>query len=172
MSKALVGYDCLGNNGNAVDLTRCYHDFKPQMKYSLLDRGYETVPWILQSQFETAGGEIHCEHALTHFDHVKLSDGTSGVELHFQGDREPVRARAIVLAMPRHAMELLRQVGPDRPCARPHTLAALSPAAGSVMPIALYKIFVGYNFPWWETAGVTQGRSFTEMSARQCYYWA
>ena len=29
-----------------------------------------------------------------------------------------------------------------------------------------------YDFPWWESVGVTRGRSVTDLPIRQCYYWA
>jgi monoamine oxidase len=31
---------------------------------------------------------------------------------------------------------------------------------------------VAYDFPWWESLGVTKGRSVTDLPIRQCYYWA
>lgn len=168
LSKALVGYDCLGNNANAVDLTRCYFDFTPGVKYYLLDGGYEAVPWILQAEFEAAGGEVHLNTWLASFDKTTLADGSEGVELRFKDDRAPVKARAVVLAMPRRSLELLRPTGPVLdPAKAPQARALL----GSVMPIPLYKMFIGYNYAWWEAAGVTEGRSFTDMPVRQCYYW-
>ena len=169
LSKTLVGYDCLGNNANAVDLLRCYFDFTPGVKYFLLKGGYETVPWILQQQFEANGGEVHCKSWLSSFDRVRLSDGSEGVELRFKDNRPPVRARALVLAMPRRSLELLDRTGPVLdPLHAPHVPYLLN----AVMPVALYKMFIGYNYPWWEAAGVSEGRSFTDMPVRQCYYWA
>jgi Flavin containing amine oxidoreductase len=169
LSKALVGYDCLGNNANAVDLTSCYFDFTPDVKYFLLDGSYEAVPWTLEQEYVAAGGELFLNSSLSSFDRVALSDGSDGVELRFSDGREPVRARALVLAMPRRSLEKLTPTGPVLDPARaPHVQKML----GSVMPIALYKIFVAYNYPWWESAGVTEGRSFTDLPVRQCYYWA
>jgi len=168
LSKTLVGYDCLGNNANAVDLTSCYFDFTPDVKYYLLNGSYEAVPWILEEQFKTAGGEVHLNTWLTFFDQTTLADGSQGVELHFKDGRAPVKARAIVLAMPQRSLRLLSPRGPVLDPARAPQFQSL---LGSVMPIPLYKIFVGYNYPWWEAMGVTQGRSFTELPVRQCYYW-
>ncbi len=168
LSKALVGYDCLGNNANAVDLTTCYFDFTPDVKYFLLDGSYEAVPWILEQQFVAAGGKVIFNSWLASFDEVVLSDGTTGVELRFTDGREPVRARAIVLAMPRRSLERLTATGP---VLDPVRAPEVQNMIGSVMPIALYKIFVAYNYPWWESAGVTEGRSFTDLPIRQCYYW-
>lgn len=168
LSKALVGYDCLGNNANAVDLTSCYFDFTPDVKYFLLDGSYEAVPWTLQEEYEAAGGELHLNTWLSSFDEIKLADGSKGVELHFRDGRDPVRARSLVLAMPRRSLEKLTPTGPVLDPARAPNFQSL---LGSVMPIPLYKMFIGYNYPWWEAAGVTQGRSFTDLPIRQCFYW-
>ena len=32
--------------------------------------------------------------------------------------------------------------------------------------------FVAYHEPWWETLGITTGRSVTDLPVRQVYYWA
>ena len=168
LSKTLVGYDCLGNNANAVDLTSCYFDFTPEVKYFLLNGGYEAVPWILQSQYEDAGGEVHLNTWLSSFEETTLADGSKGMELRFKDGRDPVAARALILALPRRSLELLTPTGPLLDPARaPHVRAML----GSVMSIPLYKMFVGYPYPWWESIGVTKGRSFTDLPIRQCYYW-
>ena len=41
-----------------------------------------------------------------------------------------------------------------------------------MIPIPLFKLFVAYEFPWWESVGVDTGRSVTDLPVRQCYYWA
>jgi hypothetical protein len=169
LSKTLVGYDCLGNNANAVDLTSCYFDFTPDVKYFLLNGSYEAVPWTLQQGYEQAGGEIHLNAWLASFDEATLSDGSKGVELVFKDGRDPIKARALILALPRRSLELLTPTGPVLDPARAPQFQNL---LGSVMSIPLYKLFLGYNYPWWESMGVSQGRSFTDLPIRQCYYWA
>lgn len=39
-------------------------------------------------------------------------------------------------------------------------------------PIPLYKAFVAYHEPWWTRAGVSSGRSVTDLPLRQIYYWS
>lgn len=56
VARSLIGYDCLGSNANAFDLICEYFDFTPDVRYYLLNKGYECVPWILQKRFEDAGG--------------------------------------------------------------------------------------------------------------------
>jgi hypothetical protein len=168
LARTLVGYDCLASNANAVDLISEYFDFTPGVTYSLLNQGYDSVPWTLQKQFEDAGGELIQGAWVAGFDKATLSDGTTGVVLHFADGRPSVTARAIILAMPQRSLELLRREGPVLdPSKAPHVQEML----GSVQPIPLYKLFVAYEYPWWTAVGVRQGRSLTDTPVRQLYYW-
>jgi monoamine oxidase len=168
LARTMVGYDCLGSNANAVDLISEYYNFTPSVTYSLLNQGYESVPWALQKRFENAGGEVVSGSWMSGFDKVKLADGSDGVVLHFSDQRPSVTARAIILAMPRRSLELLRQEGPVLdPAMAPQFRAML----GSVQPIPLYKLFAAYDYPWWNAVGVQQGRSLTDIPLRQLYYW-
>ena len=173
VARTMIGYDCLGSNANAVDLICEIYDFSPDVKYYLLKQGYETVPWTLQQKFEEAGGELVCDTWVAGFEQKTLADGTTGVELHFRGDRPPVTARAIVLAMPRRSIELLLRKGPVLdPAVAPHVPHLLN----AVRPIPLYKLFLAYEYPWWNAVAASpdrplQGRSLTDTPARQLYYW-
>jgi monoamine oxidase len=99
---------------------------------------------------------------LTGFD----SDGR-GVELDFADGRHAT-ARAVILAMPRRAIELLEERGP---VLDPEKSPRFRQLLNTVMPIPLYKLFLVYPFPWWESLGVSQGRSLTDLPLHQCYYW-
>jgi monoamine oxidase len=167
LARTLVGYDCLGSNANAVDLISEYFDFVGGVTYSLLNQGYDSVPWTLQKQFEEAGGELIKGASLTGFDKTTLRDGTTGVALQFADGQPTVTARAIILAMPRRSLELLRREGP---VLHPSN-TAVQTMIGSVEPIPLYKLFLAYEYPWWTAVGVNQGRSLTDIPLRQLYYW-
>lgn len=168
VARTLVGYDCLGSNANAVDLICEYFEFVPGVKYYLFNQGYDTVPWELEKRFKNAGGELIQEEWVSGFESTTLSDGSAGVELHFRGARPPVTAGAIILAMPRRSLELLDRVGPVfGPTHAEHVRRLVS----SVRAIPLYKLFLAYEYPWWQTVGVQQGRSLTDTPVRQLYYW-
>ena len=171
LSLATVGYDGLGWNANAVDMTTEYFDFTPDVKYFLIDGGYDMVPWTLAKELEQAGGQIELGAWLEGFDAATLEDGTTGVSLHFRNecDGHTKIARSVILAMPRRAIELLR---PDGPVLDPRRAPKFQSMMQAVEPLPLYKLFICYPFPWWETVGVTQGRSLTDLPVRQCYYWA
>jgi monoamine oxidase len=155
-----IGYDVLGANYNAVDLITEFFDFAPGTDYRMLDQGYEFLPWTLKVQFEDNGGEITTGRWLRGFDY----DPNTGVSLRFDDDTL-VTARAIVLAMPRRALERLLRESPPLGQMEQGLL-------NTVAPIPLFKLFLTYDTPWWQEAGVRVGRSLTDLPLRQCYYWA
>lgn len=162
-----VGYDCLGGDANAADLIAEYFDFRPDVKYYLLDDGYENLPWQLERQYREAGGTIVDDSWALGFDAVNLAGG-QGVEIRFHGDRPPLRARAVVLALPQRAIRLLQPTGPVLdPLRAPQVQHLLD----SVEPVPLFKLFMVYPNAWWTQTGVSQGRSLTDLPLRQCYYW-
>jgi Flavin containing amine oxidoreductase len=165
-ARATVGYDCLGGNSNALDLITEFFDFTPDVQYRMVNEGYEAVPWQLQQRFHAAGGRIEFNCWLDGFVGVQLADGSKGVQLNLRDGRK-LSARAIVLAMPRRAIELLEPEGEvldPRNTQFRHDLA-------SVRAIPLFKCFLLYPESWWQAAGVSKGRSLTDLPLRQCYYW-
>jgi len=155
-----IGYDVLGANYNAVDLITEFFDFMPKTDYRMLDQGYEFLPWTLKERFENNGGEVKTGSWLQGFDY----DRNIGFSLRFDAGT-PVTARAIVLAMPRRPLELLLRESPPLKQMDQGLL-------NTVAPIPLFKLFLIYETPWWQDAGVRVGRSLTDLPLRQCYYWA
>jgi monoamine oxidase len=169
LCRTTVGYDSLGMNANAVDLCREYFDFTPGTQYFLLDDGYESLPWTLESEFKEAGGRVVMNSWVRSFDAAELPDGTTGIAVQFNDCRPTVFARSIVLAMPQRSLERLGQIGPVMdPAQSPHMRTLMD----AVEPVSLQKLFVTYPYPWWRQVGVTEGRSLTDLPVRQCYYWA
>lgn len=164
------GYYSITTNWNAGDALRmCLGDFAPGITYHGLNDGFETVPHALRDRFIKAGGTVHAGHRLASFDRISLPDGSTGVRLELvtPAGRQTVLARHLVLAMPRRSLQLLSQTG--------HVLDPknkdVHDLIDSVEGIPLFKVFVAYHTPWWETVGVTAGRSTTTLPLRQCYYW-
>jgi monoamine oxidase len=168
LARAMVGYDILGSNANAVDLIPEVFGFSPNEQFYLLNGGYDAVPWTLQQRFQELGGEVIQNTSLASFDKAALDGGETGVTLQFRKGHDPVTARAIILAMPRRSLEMLAPKGPVLDPAQAPEVQKLLP---SVEPVALYKLFLVYSHPWWQNVGVTQGRSLTDTPVRQCYYW-
>ena len=165
-ARATIGYDCLGGNTNALDLITEFFDFTNDVEYRMVNEGYEAVPWQLQQRFTDAKGDIEFNCWLDGFVGVTLDDGSKGVQLNLRDGRK-LKARAIVLAMPRRAIELLEPEGEvldQRNTKFRHDLA-------SVRAIPLFKCFLLYPESWWQAAKVSSGRSLTDLPLRQCYYW-
>lgn len=164
------GYDSIFFTWNAADgFPWNIGDYGASIQYSRLTEGYEMLPKTLHQRFEDVGGKVHFEHRLTRFDTVKLDDGSEGVELHLvhAGHHKVVRARKLILAMPRRSLELLDQTGSvlGQEQHEVHKLIQ------SVVPIPLFKLALCYRTRWWEELGITQGQSVTDLPIRQCYYW-
>jgi monoamine oxidase len=164
------GYDTTQLNWNAADTVVLNADFSPSVQFSRVAEGYEEVPRQLAERFEDQGGEIHLHNGVRSLGFAKLADGTRGVALEIQnartGRRREVRARCAILALPRRSLELLDPVGPV--LGDPGFRQLLT----TVTPIPLFKAFVAYHQPWWETIGISSGRSVTDLPVRQVYYWA
>jgi monoamine oxidase len=167
LARASGGYDTPLLNWNALDTISLNFDLADGVTYSAVDGGYQSLPLTIAAQFEQAGGKIELDHHLHSFDvdpdgRVVLSLGGPDNVSH------NVRAGSLVLAMPRRSLELLAPTGPVLGPDHPEIRKLIE----SVTPIPLFKLCVAYQYPWWESVGVTQGRSQTDLPIRQCYYWA
>jgi monoamine oxidase len=164
------GYDTTQLNWNAADTVILNSDFSPDAQYSRVADGYEQVPHELAERFVEQGGHVHLQQGVRRVEAATLSDGSTGVELQIEnaqtGRRRTVRARSVILAMPRRSLELLDPTGP--------VLGddAFRALLTTVTPIPLFKAFVAYHEPWWEPLGITAGRSVTDLPLRQVYYWS
>ncbi|MFO0444395.1 MAG: flavin monoamine oxidase family protein, partial [Betaproteobacteria bacterium] len=162
------GYDCLVSNWSAADASPfILADFGSGVTYSRFRHGFHQLPQKLAHAVQARGGTIEFHRCLASFDVEPAPGGGTQAVLRFR-DGRVVRAKKLVLAMPRRSLELLDPtgavLGPQQRAAR----ALIE----TVEPIPLFKIFLSYRQPWWEkAAGVSTGRSLTDLPIRQCYYW-
>lgn len=179
---ATSGYDSIFHTWNAADgFPWNLADFGTHPTFHHVTSGFDELPLTVAQRFTDAGGDVEFGHWLKSFDMVELGDGTNGMELQFDSGRT-VRARHLILAMPRRSLELLDQAGAVLAPENTHVHELI----GSVTPIPLFKLGVCYSYPWWETLPevevdgpggpimqkITRGESVTDLPARQCYYWA
>ena len=163
-AKEAGGYDSTLTSWNAADAIPWYlSDFGTDAKYYGFTDGYETLPSDIADAFRKAGGEIHFGAWLEGFDVTDDSEGQL-VSLHFETG-EHVAANRLILAMPRRAIDLIT---PGAPMLQEPAVSAL---VSSVTGHALFKLWTAYRYPWWSAAGVSQGKSNTDLPLRQCYYW-
>jgi monoamine oxidase len=163
------GYSSTLSNWNAADAIPWYlSDFGVAPHYKGFCQGYQSVPLALAELFEQAGGELRLNAKLEGFEE---HDG--GFELQLADG--PVRAKQLILAMPRRSLDLLA------PTSAPLREPSVQTLIGSVTPRPLFKLFTTYTNPWWRNAGYTTatgefvpveaGRTVTDLPVRQTYYW-
>ncbi|UWR23903.1 FAD-dependent oxidoreductase [Sulfitobacter sp. S190] len=179
------GYDSILYTWNAADgLPWNLSDFGRSVTYSRLAEGYQEVPLRCAEHFEKAGGTISTDHRLISFDTTKMQDGTTGVEFKVEsgGSITTRKARNLVLAMPRRALEILAPTGAVMDPENRSVRALME----SVTPIPLFKLALCYSYAWWEDLPpvavpdgngqpvmkkITKGESVTDLPVRQLYYW-
>jgi hypothetical protein len=128
-----LGYDFLLNNYNAATMIQECQAFFPRLDYYGITAGYDQLPRRMARQFAADGGAIHLGWRLLSFEPATLQDSSAGVRLTFctnsQGwatdacdETATVDARALILAMPRRALELI---------SLPRRAAEAGPSTGS-----------------------------------------
>lgn len=172
------GYETIVNNWNAAEaIPFLLADFAPGSTYYRLVKGFEALPRALAMAFVKDGGQIYYEHRLHRLDceadgsalHLILDHGTPSAfrfGRRITGQTVLRRARHVILAMPRRAIEMLH----PESCIFNQT--QFEDDVRAVLPQPGFKIFAAYRQPWWQQARqVTAGRSVTDLPLRQCYYW-
>jgi monoamine oxidase len=157
---AAGGYQSVLANWNAADAIPWFlSDFGVTPRYRGFKKGFQQVPLALAAKVVQAGGRIQLNariHGFAWRDGIVELQTTEGMV---------IRARHLILAMPRRSLELLM---PNAPLLQTASVRRL---IGSVTPRPLFKLFTTYREPWWLAAGVKSGRSVTDLPIRQTYYW-
>lgn len=160
LAVAAGGYESTITNWNAADAIPWYlSDFGITPEYFGFKQGFQQVPLTIAEKVEKAGGKIHYDTPLRGFELTG-----DGVKLNFRSGKS-VNAAALILAMPRRALELIT---PESPLLQSEAVTDL---IKSVTPRPLFKLFATYEYPWWLAAGVKEGRTTTDLPLRQTYYW-
>jgi hypothetical protein len=79
-----------------------------------------------------------------------------------RGSTIEVRAKKLILAMPRRSLELIKS--------RFFENSWLKANIPSVLIQSAFKLFLAYERPWWRALGLVAGRSVTDLPVRQIYY--
>ncbi len=163
------GYDSFYGSWNAAEMSSwIMDDFAGTPTYFTLVDGYDALPRRMAQHFTRAGGAV--VHGAT-LRRIRRDDagGDGALALDFVDARgEPaatVRARQVILALPRRAIERL---APD---SLPNTSAVFQRDLASVTPQAAGKVYLSYKEAWWRELGIVAGRSTTDLPIRQCYYF-
>jgi len=155
------GYDDWIEGETGLDEMDYYfvHDDENQAFWTLVG-GYQGLPLALAERAARGGVGVSTTERL-----VSLRATSNGFELAFRDSLDrvsSVTAAKVILALPRRALECIV----DFPLAREQRFANL---IASVTPIAACKSLLLYQRPWWRDHGIVEGRSITDMPARQFY---
>lgn len=170
------GYDSILHTWSGADgFSWNVGDYGPTVEYLHVKDGYERVPLEMADRFQKAGGDIHLNTRLQRF--TRDDDGLLTLTLAVDGGTRTVRAKNLILAMPRRSLELIDPVGPVLDPSHQDVRDLVE----SVVPIPLFKLAICYERAWWEDlppvdAGqgpvrIEKGKSVTDLPVRQCYYW-
>ena len=171
-----------------------------------IKEGYAAIPGRLQVGFEACNGYTHLNHQLLRFDRAEDGDGyelcfyersagetITAIEAEDDGDgskQKTVRAKFLVLAMPKRSIELLDrrttllfQKNIDKRYCQPVPKSAVPEPSvqptvnaellDTVTNMDAIRIFLAYDYPWWQEKypELKRGRSTTDLGLRQFYYW-
>ena len=130
--------------------------------YTLAD-GYDQLPLSLASAFTDGGGTTFMSTQVATVESVTTGpQGSTTFEL-AAADGSTCTAAAVVLAMPRRALELL-----DSPIlAEPSVRELIASVTGQ----PVLKIFCCYDDAWWAPLGITAGSSATDLPIGQTWYF-
>ncbi|MBW8879422.1 MAG: FAD-dependent oxidoreductase [Acidobacteria bacterium] len=174
------GYDANVANADAVTQLPAT-EYSDETKFLTLADGYDQLPIQLADRFNRAmpgglpeGERVRMNHRLAE---IVIGSGEYPYTLRFEPTvtvsgstrkvegAEPtlVRAKKVILAMPRRSLELIDSTFFDDPW--------LQVNLGSVLIQSAFKLAFAYESPWWRALGLVAGRSVTDLPIRQTYYF-
>jgi lysine 2-monooxygenase len=150
------GYGDWIDGETGLDELDYYFDHDDESKpFFTLVGGYQRLPLTLAKQagaIVTTKARVASLRAEQVGYHLAIVDSN--------GRRTALRARKVILALPRRGIERIEDF------LDAHRFASL---IRSVTPIPACKSLLLYQRPWWNDLGIREGRSVTDMSARQFY---
>jgi monoamine oxidase len=174
------GYEANVANANAVTQLPAT-EYSDNTKFLTLRDGYDELPKTLAREFNDgmpgglpSGKRVKTNHRLRA---IELGTGDYPYTLSFEptvthaakttaqrgGDKIVVRAKKLILAMPRRSLELITSSFFDDPWLKTNIQSVLIQSA--------FKLMLAYETPWWRALGLVAGRSVTDLPIRQTYYF-
>jgi len=160
-SEDISGYDDWIEGETGLDELDYYFIHDDESKpFNTIWGGYQRLPLTLATQAQKAGVKSESDARL-----VSLREMANGFRLQLRdghGRQTTLTAASVVLALPRRALERIE----DFPARHEKRFAQL---IASVTPIPACKSLLLYARPWWRDHGVVEGRSISDLPARQFY---
>ena len=160
-----IGYSAVVSNWNAADALSLVLGYTSSPTEKTLVDGMQALPNALAAAVVHEGSAVHHQHRLVSL-RTPAQTGDGLHELVFVTPDGPraVRARRVVLALPRRAIEIIDDCAALK---EPRVAALLA----TVTPRPLGKVFLAHEQPWWRPLGLTSGRATTDLPIRQIYYF-
>ncbi|MCW3052147.1 MAG: amine oxidoreductase [Chthonomonadales bacterium] len=172
------GYEANVANANAVTQLPAT-EYTDTTQFLTLRDGYDTLPKTLVKEFaEMPDGKLDPSKRVS-MNHrlAEIEKEAEGYTLRFAAtetvngktcdvaDSKPmiVRARKVILAMPRRSLELVKCPLFENEATQ-HDLS-------SVLIQSAFKLLMAFETPWWRALGLVAGRSVTDLPVRQIYYF-
>jgi len=174
------GYDA--NVANASALTQLpATEYSDETEFLTLKDGFQSLPIAVAKCFEQADGCLASDERLRMNQRLAKIEYNEEkeypytlvfykTETNFAGKTNDViptiehriKAKKIILAMPRRSLELIDSPFFDDPWLKKNIPSVLIQKA--------FKMFMAYEHPWWRSLGLVSGRSVTDLPIRQTYY--
>jgi monoamine oxidase len=134
-------------------------------QYRTLTNGYEELPLTLAKAYDAANGERLMSTRVAGVEQVTTGpQGQTAMVVHLDSG-DSVTAGAVVLALPRRALEL---IAPGTPVlAAPATQRLVRSVSGH----RVMKVFCCYESAWWGSLGITSGSSATDLPIGNVWYF-
>lgn len=174
------GYEANVANANAVTQLPAT-EYSDTTKFLTLSDGYDALPKTLAREFNDTlpgglptGQRVMMNHRLAE---IEIGSGEYRYTLIFEptvtkdakttipsdAGQIVVRAKKVILAMPRRSLELVKSRFFDD--------GWLKANIPSVLIQTAFKLLLAYETPWWRALGLVAGRSVTDLPIRQTYYF-
>lgn len=175
------GYEA--NVANACAVTQLpATEYGNSTEFLTLREGFQQLPLTLAKRFEEAPGALPSEERLQtnrRLARIEVGKGEYPYTLYFEPTMTEkhvtrvgnsagakilvVRAKKVILAMPRRSLELIESRFFNDPWLKENLPSVLIQSA--------MKLFLAYERPWWRALGLVAGRSVTDLPVRQIYYF-
>ena len=178
------GYEA--NVANACAVTQLpATEYGDDTEFLTLRDGYDQLPITLARRFQELPGKLPTDERLQmnqRLCRIDLGKGEYPYTLHFEPTETEkymtrtrisrkgaaakplvIRAKKVILAMPRRSLELIKSDLFDDPWLKENLPSVLIQSA--------FKLFLAYERPWWRALGLVAGRSVTDLPIRQIYYF-
>jgi lysine 2-monooxygenase len=156
-------------NWNAAEAIATNMSIPCNSQWFTLKNGNEQLPKTLAAEFEQYGGEVFYRHCLNKFNRHTSDEliELEFIDIETKLAYPKVLAKHLVLAMPKRSLELLYQKNQNNFIFQDskfienlHTV--------SICPAS--KLFLSYEYPWWNKLGMKHGMSATDLPIRKCSY--